>query len=76
MIEIVVQSFSIVPPSSVSLLVNLDDYNYLIWKNQTVSFITTYGLNDFIEGTVIAPSCIVLYSEWNVELNLFKLKTT
>lgn len=50
-IDLLGQSLSSSPPINVYLLVNLDEHNYMIWKDQLLIYVTTYGLEVIINGT-------------------------
>lgn len=42
-------------PISLSVYVKLDDDNYLIWRKQMLSYITTFGLESFIDESTFKP---------------------
>lgn len=52
----IVQSLALAPPIGLSILVKLDDDNYLIKREHMFSYIPAYDLEGFIDGSVIKPS--------------------
>lgn len=43
----------------------LDNDNYLIWKQQMLNYITTYGLEGLIDGNVVKLSHLFSYGSLN-----------
>lgn len=52
-------SVQLVQPMSKLVTVKLEDGNYLTWKQQVLTAIGEYGLEDFLIGTSIVPSQFV-----------------
>lgn len=43
-------------PINISLFVKLDDHIYMIWKDQLMIFVTSYGLEGILDGSLSPPS--------------------
>lgn len=41
---------------NVSFPVMLNDSNYMIWRDQLLTYVIAYGLEGFIDGSLIPPS--------------------
>lgn len=41
------------PPINVSLPMKLDDSNYMIWRDQLLTYLTAYGLEGMIDSSLI-----------------------
>lgn len=51
-IDMLVEGFSSSLPISVNLTVKLDDHNHMIWKDQIMTYVTTYGLEEILDGSL------------------------
>lgn len=45
----------IVPSTSISLLVTLNEHNYLLWKELIESYVISFGLDDLINPMIPIP---------------------
>lgn len=56
---------SIIKPQSQMITIQLDGSNYLLWKFQVETAIKGYGLQEFVQGTLITPPRFTADSEGN-----------
>lgn len=52
-IDVFSMSFLSLPPMNVSFPIKLDDINYMIWRDQLLIYVTTYGLEGLIDGSFV-----------------------
>lgn len=54
-LDVLLQKTFVLPLTSISLSVKLDDHNYLLWHEQFLCFIMGYRLERFINGSLSKP---------------------